>query len=377
MMLLRSCFLALLAAPMFADGTLPGGNGLVVHEWGTFTTVADTGGQSVLWYALGGAAELPCFVHRLPGPIGKGNMGTVRLETPVLYFYSAQKVRASVHVDFRAGAFTEWYPQAKVGETRNAIDWAAVDVTPGVDGQLPVSKGPSRYFAARATDASPVQAGQEREKLIFYRGLGYFSAPLSARVTADGALELRNLGPNVISTAIVFDNHNGRTGYRVVTSLKDRSAVDLGSLSGDTDALQRELQSLLVSLGLYPKEAAAMIETWKDSWFEEGTRVFWMAPRATVDDVLPVRIQPAPSALTRVFVGRIEVLSPAMRSAILTALASGNIPALQRYTRFLDPFLRQLAPGSGRPSMASNVRQFLDAQQSDLIRERSNPFCVE
>ena len=37
---------------------------------------------------------------------------TVRMETPVLYFYSARKTTVSVAVDFPKGLITEWYPHA-------------------------------------------------------------------------------------------------------------------------------------------------------------------------------------------------------------------------------------------------------------------------
>jgi len=36
----------------------------------------------------------------------------------------------------------------------------------------------------------------------------------------------------------------------------------------------------------------AMLETWRDSWFEEGMRVFYILPRATVDTLLPFRSSP-------------------------------------------------------------------------------------
>jgi hypothetical protein len=34
-------------------------------------------------------------------------------------------------------------------------------------------------------------------------------------------------------------------------------------------------------------KAAAMVETWRDSWFEEGTRLFYFLPQVTVDRILP------------------------------------------------------------------------------------------
>src|SRR5262245_6873999 len=36
----------------------------VVHEWGTFTSVAGPTGEAAYWQALDGPQDLPCFVER-------------------------------------------------------------------------------------------------------------------------------------------------------------------------------------------------------------------------------------------------------------------------------------------------------------------------
>ena len=38
-----------------------------------------------------------------------------------------------------------------------------------------------------------------------------------------------------------------------------------------------------------------MIDTWRDSWFEEGMRIFYILPRKAVDGVLPLKITPSPA----------------------------------------------------------------------------------
>lgn len=91
--------LPLQAAVVLAQSSLPP---LVVHEWGTFTSLQDEAGQ-----AIGGIntddEPVPAFVHRLsdmllltptevPKPFFQGAPAchpdvTLRLETPVLYFH--------------------------------------------------------------------------------------------------------------------------------------------------------------------------------------------------------------------------------------------------------------------------------------------------
>ena len=91
-------------------------DGLTVHEWGTFTSIAGPDGQAMPWRPLTGPSDLPCFVTALnpnsvkTGPAGiPGITATVRMETPVLYFYSAIPRTLRVGVTFYRGIISEWY----------------------------------------------------------------------------------------------------------------------------------------------------------------------------------------------------------------------------------------------------------------------------
>jgi len=107
---------------------------LVVHEWGTFTSIAGAEGQAVQWAPLRGQQDLPCFVERIQGNLKVSTVGTVRMETPVLYFYSPRAVDAAVHVEFPQGLLTEWYPHASVPPPSSTvggqISWPIVAVQP-------------------------------------------------------------------------------------------------------------------------------------------------------------------------------------------------------------------------------------------------------
>jgi hypothetical protein len=85
-----------------------------------------------------------------------------------------------------------------------------------------------------------------------------------------------------------------------------------------------------------------MIETWHDSWFEEGSRLIYIVPRGFVDKILPLTIDPAPLQIVRVFVGRLEIVTPATVSAVQTALASHDEVSLNKYGRLLEPILQIL-----------------------------------
>lgn len=89
-----------------------------------------------------------------------------------------------------------------------------------------------------------------------------------------------------------------------------------------------------------------MIATWRNSWFEEGTRILYILPRQAVNAILPLTVSPAPANTVRVFVGRLEIVTPATEKAVERAFATHDHQALDRYRRFLEPILKAMIEGS-------------------------------
>jgi hypothetical protein len=341
---------------------------LTVHEWGTFTTVAGPDGRPIDWLPLSGPTDLPCFVDYF-GTRGVGKVsltssnlpldyrtartqlrGSVRMETPVLYFYSSRPETVDVRVDFPQGLITEWYPPAKVlpaaarkddlissPNTLASITWARTKVLPNAEVTFPRGSLASHYYAARETDAAPVQVGNHFEKFLFYRGVGGFAVPINARVLNNGKIAVRNLASETMPGVILFENRGGRIGFRVHGALQGEAVLEPPSLTGDFNALLGDLEAVLIAEGLFEKEAKAMVETWRDSWFEEGTRLFYIVPPRTVDAILPLTIAPKPATVERAFVGRVELITPPTIQAVEDAIRSNDKATLQTYGRFLGP----------------------------------------
>lgn len=388
MSLLRTVAGLAFAMLVFIGHAAPAEEGLITHEWGTFTSVADHNGAPVEWAPLLGSPDLPCFVNRIGPQNVKLMPGLVRMETPVLYFYSQLPMSLSVHVEFPQGWITEWYPRASrvkpelpwksqlpasFGEGQ--IQWDSVRVSPENKPDFLSSEGGSRYFAARNTDSAPLQIGDQQERFIFYRGVGNFAVPLQPRFVNDSKLAIRNAGPVTIPLGIVFENRRGKVGYRLTHAIKDSVEVDPPELTGNLNDLRQQIADSLVEFGLYKKEAAAMLDTWQDSWFEEGMRVFYIVPRTLIDSVLPLEVTPAPATTMRVFVGRVEVLSPWMRQTIQRALSTGDVEMLAKFGRFLNPFMSQLPRKDGSvPSPAAT--EYLQRAYMRVAREFSSASCV-
>ncbi|HEX2488211.1 MAG TPA: hypothetical protein VHR27_02350 [Blastocatellia bacterium] len=356
-----AALLAVLFAPVAlklgAQDQSPQPGRFVAHEWGTFTSLFTADGKAQLWNPLGGPSELPSFVYRSSQARqcfkGRGmDLALVRMETPVIYFYSDRDVRASVKVDFPRGCFSEWYPLASTN--RQTIDWNGFVAQPGATENFPVDKSRSHYYPARETDAAPLSFGDEQkveqEKFLFYRGFGNFDLPLSVRLKDDQVI-VRSAWPYVIAKIILFENREGGSGWRIHGPLAGEATIARPALDQPVEPLLRELEKTLVGEGLYEKEAAAMVKTWRDSWFEEGLRVFYILPRRATDSILPITIKPQPSELARVFVGRAEIITPEMETEIRAAaqLFGENSPearkaainSVRRYGRFADPVLRE------------------------------------
>jgi len=363
------------ALKLEAQDRSPQPDRFVAHEWGTFTSVSTAGGKAQLWNPLGGPSELPSFVYRSSEAsqcFKSGTMALVRMETPVIYFYSDRELRASVKVDFPRGCITEWYPLARA--ERQTINWNGFVAQPGAKENFPVDQSRSHYYPARETDAAPLSLGDEQkveqEKFLFYRGIGFFDLPLSVRLKDDQVI-VRSAGPDEIAQVILFENRGGRAGWRVHGSLNGEAAIARPALDQSVESLLREIEKTLVGQGLYAKEAAAMIKTWRDSWFEEGLRVFYILPRPATDAILPIRIKPEPSELARVFVGRAEIITPEMEREIRAAaqLFGENSPeartaainSVRRYGRFADPVLREARNSAKDQASRATIDQLMAA----------------
>jgi hypothetical protein len=381
---------------------------LTVHEWGTFLAVQGSDG-AVLDGMYHEEHALPDFVHarskdqlRIPSARLKG-------ETPVIYFYTQRKQKVDVEVRFPAGIWTQWYPQASLvapglaqtgspPQLKNGrIEWSAEIIPPG-DGALAAGLPPpeplSLWNFARQVDAAYVRIHSralternepalpekdEYERFIFYRGLGHASLPLEMAPEGGGTLSLKEpqAGPG-LRHLFVLRIENGKGSYRYFPELpqgKPLSAAIPPAGGGlPIQAFQRELgaelASRLVSSGLYPKEAEAMVNTWRTSYFtSDGIRVLFVLPQEWTDRFIPLKVSPRPGKVVRVMVGRLEVLTREREEAAESSvreLGSGDRWARERAFnrlrgegRYVEPILRRVLLSSADEEVKTLCRRLL------------------
>src|ERR1017187_10317070 len=117
---------------------------------GALTFLAGPDGEGGAGGAPWGSTGLPASVEHFRDENFKcGLSETVRMETPVLYFYSPRETTVSVNVSFAKGIITEWYPHASAVErtdTDGSIRWNEVRLLPGSRAAFPSGNGDNHYY---------------------------------------------------------------------------------------------------------------------------------------------------------------------------------------------------------------------------------------
>jgi hypothetical protein len=327
---------------------------LVAHEWGTFTSFSGSDGIPVGFTPSN--TDLPPFVYYPYIPNSKvGRLqygGLVSMETPVIYFYTDKETKLAVNVEFPKGWITEWYPfahgtpgrTAKSDKGGQSIRWQ-VKLTPDEPNpRFPFNKNDSKnhYYAARETDATPLQVELpprtrahrnlddeddytidesrlrggsvlQREKFLFYRGVGTFSPPVTVKALGGEKVCVMNSSGGKAAGLVLVTVREGKIGFRSLGELENGATTEAQLPA--TDGTRAELGAFLVkeltTAGLYEKEAQAMVKTWDSAWFgEEGSRLLYLVPRTRTDELLPLTMDPKPTELVRVLVGRHDFLTP-------------------------------------------------------------------
>ncbi len=379
---------AVLAVVMTAaavDGIPDVRSDLIVHEWGTFTTVAGEDGRAVAWRPLDGPVDLPCFVERADLPPKFSFVTTVRMETPVIYFYAPRALTVDVAVGFKQGLMTEFFPRPTsiddhgadllAGQAMSRLEWNGVKVMPGAAADFQSEDTPNHYYAARAAGAAPIQVGTQREGFLFYRGVGGFELPLGATVNPQGGIDIRNDGLHPVPALMLFENRSGHIGFTTGWLPGGRIIVPRPTVESGVASVRAALVGMLIAEGLFTQEAEAMVETWSGSWFEEGTRVFYIVPRPLVDRMLPLNIDPVPAAVERVFVGRLEIATPERLDDLRAALVARNDERLAAHARFLGPFSQRILDSSLPPNERARIAAALAAASMKASQGRAASLC--
>lgn len=355
-----------------------------VHEWGTFTSIYASDGRMLTGLELE-EEPLPGFAYSHVGMLNGGRADpdspqvtsyaakgwqrplanvTVKMETPVLYFYGDTGFTADVRVAWHGGSISQWYPQRSGGETppafelkreegqpvqtvggeidfaqgyEGSIEWQ-VEVEPPLSADLFKPGETLTWLYPRVPDANILRAGEETEGFLFYRGVGNFQPQVDFSIDAEGALHMANDYADSIPFALVIEHDGSSMRVYEANGLPAGEQLSIAETDWEKlnwnewrDEIYHRMSTGLARSGLTIDEARAMTRTWWRSYFEtplevDGVncpRVFWVMPSAAVEEILPLQIEPKPQNIIRVLVGRAEILRPAAEVKLREQAQSG------------------------------------------------------
>ena len=351
-----ACMTTLATCCVAAEAQKNDSDAFIIHEWGTFTALMDGSGKQ-----YGGVTAddepVPVFVHNaLPGVLGEPRWKsrasmlpnvTMRLETPIIYAHlpsGVDSLEMSVEVDFPGGWLTEHYPRAELNnpglvvptlsnnfqigklekDKTGTLRWPKVIATRSITDQQP---GPDRAYkswvAGRQVAAANIQVGSERERFLFYRGVGSTPSPISIKDAEPGTFSAHAhwLADTTTTTGWLVDIRHGKgLAWKPITLHAQHSAgketlqytfPESSYHKDNVLLLRKEMLAALQADGLYLDEAEAMLNTWQAAYFEgAGLRIFSLVPQSWTDSALPLRIHPKPDSVVRSMIARLEIVRP-------------------------------------------------------------------
>jgi tetratricopeptide (TPR) repeat protein len=379
--------------------------GMVVHEWGTFLSMSGSDGVTLdgMYHE---EHALPGFVHSRSKDQLKLHSVFTKGETPVIYFYSNTPERATVRVNFPSGIWTQWYPQAgQVGPAfaqagspqrlhNGHIQWdVRIEPLGAPSRALPTAEKGALWNYARDVDSSFVHCEdstrqskpQEWERFLFYRGLGQAPLPLELSYRDGGSLTCSASLPEGVRDVFVLRVENGKGSYKYFPELGGGDSLK-GIIPTMTQALPMaefttkigdDLAARLAANGLYEKEARAMVNTWKTSYFKsDGVRALFVLPQKWTDEFIPLSIEPTPKEIIRVMVGRVELLTPERErkaSDAVRNLASPEAASrehafnyLQEQGRYVEPIVKRVLNSTSDEKVRTLCKRLL---MTDFVTE--------
>ncbi len=251
---------------------------LEVHEWGTFTVLVSSDGRTVNWYQpYSDIAQFPTFTYNALTMKSSIGLASVRMETPVIYFYPEEEMAVQAKVMFRGGQITERFPAATdkpyqrkgmisvdnnlltiCSVPRKTIDdlfeekmleignqsWPTVTYWSGkllppshADAKLIPSvaghKGENYGAAREVPDAwifradSPMIKNANQpdihpvEKFIFYRGVGQNVPPYSVAMSNEQTMSFSNYSSSASRFQVALRVRDGKASWKQLPTLPE------------------------------------------------------------------------------------------------------------------------------------------------------------
>jgi hypothetical protein len=148
------------------------------------------------------------------------------------------------------------------------------------------------------------------------------------------------------------------------------SLEELQPMSSFTHAVSQALAEKLTETGLYAKESLAMVNTWRNSYFEsDGVRALCVLPQSWTDRFIPMWVVPQPRQIVRVMVGRLELLTKERETLAARAISDLSsrdearreeaFAFLHEQGRYVEPIVRRVLRTTADEEIRTLCRRLL------------------
>ena len=209
---------------------------------------------------------------------------------------------------------------------------------------------------------------EDREAVLLADRLGYSEAYIGEHVT-----DVCESIPSCLTfiASLAHDTRQIRLGSGTV-NLPNNHPVQVAA----------HVAKRLTETGLYKPEALAMVNTWKSSYFKtEGVRLLFVLPQSWTDRFIPMRIEPTPTELVRVMVGRVELLDAQREKRAEDAIRRLASPiasererafeTLRAEGRYVEPIVRRALETTTSEQVRTLSRRLL---LTDFVTELRTTF---
>lgn len=370
----QTCLLAIAVSLWCAQNAL--GENLLVHEWGLFIWLQDEAGKEIGGINVENDPVPPSWREAPPGPLLPVTVAAdnrnpprahadvrMRMERATIRFYAEPGFTAAL--DVTMSLIRSWprhYAPAATLTLNRFAEGAGAALHPGFWSQLEWKE--IHLAGAGEKQAAALDVEGEEATALSYRLMGNRSAPL--KVVRDGAEFLITQGKTQqeIDQLWMVDVRPGSgIAFRVLRPLEPElaflirtpvgfSAQDYSS--GNLDLLRDSLREAALEAGLFESEVEEMLACWQKSSLQDaGLRLFFFAPYGWAIGLPPLKIrrtwlggslcdgcaEPTTSKasgrsrrlepmITRLMLGRIELVTPEQR-AVIAGLGRPDDPFAQ------------------------------------------------
>lgn len=268
----------------------------------------------------------PDFVAQITRVARKG---PVLQSLGVLQFQATAPLAIEAALQTPQGLLTQWWPNASTVAPRlnnravaslkdGNLVWSNLELKPNEPLEYRSLPPESLLASLRPTSGHGFMINGQAEALIYYRALYDLPAGLVAQPgTTVGTIQVRNVSDRAVPQVMVVAVRGERSWWHLIPSLAAGATMDLPTPTqvappaAMATAASARWAEILRQAGLPEPSASALLKLHHEAWFtREGLRLLYLLPKGECEKLMPLKLTPEPTTLTRAMVAVVEAPAP-------------------------------------------------------------------